>query len=48
MARGLQARRKVGLFRINYHEHNLTRNPTNGTQAFKFIIRESLEKINTD
>jgi beta-glucosidase len=41
---GLRPEGKFGLFRINYHEHDLIRNPTNGAQAFKFIIRESLEK----
>jgi beta-glucosidase len=41
---GFRPEGKFGLFRINYHEHNLIRNPTNGAQAFKFIIRESLKQ----
>jgi beta-glucosidase len=41
---GFRPEGKFGLYRINYHEYNPIRNPTTGGQAFKFIIKESLEE----
>ena len=41
---GFRPEGKFGLLHINYHEHDLIRNLTTGAQAFKFIIKESLEE----
>lgn len=41
---GFKPEAKFGLFCIKYNENNLTRNPTKGGEALRFIVEESLKE----